>query len=40
MTLAEAAALVGIPACDVLSFHDHGTHVVVVSVAGQKLTTA
>lgn len=40
MTLAEACALVRIDPSDALAFKDHGTHVVVVTVAGQKLTTA
>lgn len=40
MTLAEACALVRIDPADALAFKDHGTHVVVVTVAGQKLTTA
>lgn len=40
MTLAEACALVRIDPADALAFKDHGTHVVVVTAAGQKLTTA
>lgn len=40
MGLAEACALVRIDPADALAFKDHGTHVVVVTVAGQKLSTA
>ena len=40
MSLAEACALVRINPADALGFKDHGTHVVVVTAAGQKLSTA
>ena len=39
MTAAEAAKAVGIKAKDLLAFRDYGTHVVVVTVDGQKLST-
>ena len=40
MTLEAAAKAVKRKAADVLDFRDYGTHVVVVTVDGQKLSTA
>ena len=40
LTLAEAAKLFKLKADQVLAFRDYGTHVVVVTVDGKKLSNA
>ena len=40
MMLAEACGLAHVPLADALGFHDHGTHVVVVTNDGRKVSTA
>ena len=39
LTAAEAAKRVKCAAADVLAFRDHGTHVVVVTMDGRKLSS-
>ena len=39
LTAAEAAKRVRCEVADVLAWHDYGTHVVVVTKAGQKLSS-
>lgn len=40
MTAAQAAKAVGVDAKDVMAFRDYGTHVVVVTIDGRKLSNA